>query len=105
MPKARTNPFVEVGVGAFSTKADDLKVEGVLQNKMETVSGICVVPSVGIQYAMNERWTAYTKYTYAFNLNKDFAPGDLLLPVGETTKTIGDDQRISAIIVGLIIKF
>jgi predicted porin len=63
------------------------------------------VPAVGIQYAMNERWSAYTKYTYAVNFNKDFAPGDLLLPVGETTKTVGDDQRISSIGVGLLIKF
>jgi opacity protein-like surface antigen len=105
VPKARTNPFIEVGVGAFSTKADDLEVEGVVQNSMETVSGMCVVPSAGIQYAMNERWSAYTKYAYAFNLNKDFAPGNLLLPANATTPTIGDNQRISAIIVGLIIKF
>jgi len=105
VPRARTNPYIEVGVGGFSTKADDLFVEGVVQNKMETVSGMCFVPSVGLQYAMNERWTAYTKYTYALNLNADFAPGDLLLPVDSTEKTVGGKQIISAIIVGVMIKF
>jgi len=72
---------------------------------MANVSGMCFVPSLGIQYAMNERWTAYTKYTYAVNLNQDFAPGDLLLPAGATTKTEGGNQVISAILVGIMIKF
>jgi opacity protein-like surface antigen len=105
VPRARTNPFIEIGVGGFSTKADDLIVEGVVRNTMESVSGMCVVPSVGLQYAMNERWTAYTKYTYAINLNEDFAPGDLLLPAGSTTRTVGGNQVISAIGVGVMIKF
>ncbi|HXS10626.1 MAG TPA: hypothetical protein VN852_11640 [Candidatus Krumholzibacteria bacterium] len=105
VPHARTNPFIEIGVGGFKTKADDLFIEGVLQNKMANVSGMCFVPSLGIQYAMNERWTAYTKYTYAVNLNQDFAPGDLLLPAGATTKTEGGNQVISAILVGIMIKF
>jgi opacity protein-like surface antigen len=105
VPKARTNPFIELGVGAFKTKADDLTVEGVLSNSMEPVNGMCFVPSFGVQYAMNERWSAYTKYTYAINFNKDFAPGDLLLPVNATEPTVGDDQRISSINVGLIAKF
>lgn len=105
VPKQRTNPFIEIGVGAFSTKADDLFIEGIVQNSMKSVSGICFVPAVGIQYALNERWGAYTKYTYALNLNDEFAPGDLLLPAGETTKTIGGEQVISSIAVGLMVKF
>jgi opacity protein-like surface antigen len=105
VPHARTNPYVEIGVGGFKSKADDLVIEGVVRNSMTPVSGLCFVPSVGLQYAMNERWTAYTKYTYALNLNSDFAPGDLLLPAGSTTKTVGGRQVISAIIVGVMIKF
>ncbi|HET6347478.1 MAG TPA: hypothetical protein VFH88_00190 [Candidatus Krumholzibacteria bacterium] len=105
VPHARTNPYVEIGVGGFKTKADDLSIENVVQNSMENVSGICVVPSVGIQYAMNERWSAYSKVTYAVNLNSDFAPGDLLIPVGSTQKTIGGNQVISSIVVGVMIKF
>jgi predicted porin len=62
------------------------------------------VPAVGLQYALNERWNAYTKYTYAVNLNQDFAPGDLLLPAGETTPTVGGNQVISSIIVGIMFK-
>jgi opacity protein-like surface antigen len=109
-PHARTNPYIEVGVGAFKSKADDLTIDDTqkdfhLRNKMEPVSGLCFVPCVGIQYAMNERWSAYSKYTYAICLNNKFAPGDLLLPQGETTKTIGGNQVISAITVGLMIKF
>jgi len=105
VPKSRTNPYIEVGVGGFKTKADDLVIEGVVQNSMAPVSGMCFVPCAGIQYAMNERWSAYSKYTYAINLNQDFAPGDLLLPAGSTTKTVGGNQVISAITVGVMIKF
>jgi hypothetical protein len=105
VPHARTNPYIELGVGGFSTKADDLTIEGVVRNTMTPVSGMCFVPCVGIQYSMNERWTAYSKYTYAMNLNSDFAPGDLLLPAGSTTKTVGDKQIISTITVGVMIKF
>jgi opacity protein-like surface antigen len=110
VPHARTNPYVEIGVGGFKTKADDLTIDDTqkdfhLRNTMNPVSGMTVVPSVGIQYALNERWNAYTKYTYAVNLNGDFAPGDLLLSPGATVKTVGGNQVISAIIVGLMIKF
>ena len=109
-PHARTNPYVEVGVGGFKSKADDLTIDDEqknfhLSNSMMPVSGHVLVPSVGIQYAMNERWSAYSKYTYAMCRNQDFAPGDLLLPAGSTTKTIGGNQMISAITVGMMIKF
>lgn len=105
VPHARTNPYIEIGVGGFKSKADDLFIEGVLHNTMATVSGMCFVPALGIQYAMNERWNAYTKYTYAVNLNSDFAPGDLLLPAGATEKTEGGNQVISSINVGIMMKF
>jgi len=105
VPHARTNPFIEIGVGGFKTKADDLFIEGVLHNTMTNVSGMCFVPALGIQYSMNERWNTYTKYTYAVNLNSDFAPGDLLLPAGATEKTEGGNQVISSIAVGIMMKF
>lgn len=111
VPKARTNPFIEIGVGGFSTKADNLTVTDsqtnvfIIDNEMESVSGMCFVPSVGLQYAMNERWSAYSKYTYALNLNSDFAPGNLLLPADATEPTVGGNQIISAITVGVVIKF
>lgn len=110
VPHARTNPYIEIGVGGFKTKAEDLVIDDAqkdfhLRNSMEPVSGMCFVPCAGIQYAMNERWSAYTKYTYAVNLNSDFAPGDLLLPQGSTEKTVGGKQVISAITVGLMVKF
>jgi hypothetical protein len=105
VPKARTNPYVEVGVGAFTSKGDDVIIEGVLRNSMEEVSGISVWPAVGIQYAMSERWSAYSRFTYMINLNSDFAPGDLLLPPGGGTPTIGDNEVISSILVGVMIRF
>jgi opacity protein-like surface antigen len=105
VPKQRTNPFLEFGVGYFSTQGDDLVIEGVVHNSMESVSGMSLVPAVGVQYAMNDSWTAYTKYSYMMNFNEDFAPGDLLLPPGETTPTIGDDQIISSFVVGVMLTF
>ncbi len=110
VPKSRTNPFLEIGVGHFSTQADDLIIEGeeetdpeVLRNTMESVSGLTVIPAAGVQYSMSERWSAYARYSYIINLNGDFAPGDLLLPVGATTTTEGGNQVISSIVVGLVL--
>jgi opacity protein-like surface antigen len=114
VPKARTNPYVEIGVGAFSSKGEDVVIEDdnsdaddqpQVHNTMEDVNGISVWPAVGIQYAMSDRWSAYSRYTYMMNLNDKFAPGDLLLPPGGGTPTIGGNQVISSIIVGLMVRF
>jgi len=101
VPKARTNPFIELSVGTFSTKADRLFIEGEFSNEMEEVSGIMVAPGLGIQYAMNERWGAYARYSYTINLNEDFAPGDLLLSPGEEP-TVGGNQIITSLMIGLM---
>jgi len=114
VPKARTNPYVEIGVGAFSSTAEDVIIEDdnsdadanpQVHNSMEDVSGISVWPAVGIQYAMSDRWSTYSRFTYMMNLNSDFAPGDLLLPPGGGTPTIGGNLVISSIIVGLMARF
>lgn len=112
VPKQRTNPYVEIGVGAFKTKGEDVFIEGstpnapeVVHNKMKDVSGISVWPAAGIQYAMNDHWSSYARFTYMINLNKDFAPGDLLLPVNATEPTVGGDQVISSISVGIMLRF
>jgi hypothetical protein len=58
---------------------------------MMPVSGMCFVPAVGLQYALNERWNAYTKYTYA-SISIPTLRRRSAAPAGETTKTEGGNQ-------------
>ena len=74
VPKARTNPFVEAAVGYYKTSGDNVVIEDEINNSMESVSGMFVSPSVGIQYALGDYWTAYTRYCYILNLSDKFAP-------------------------------
>jgi outer membrane autotransporter protein len=103
-PSLRTNPYAEVGVGYYSTKADDLTIEGVLDNSMEPTSGMVVTLAAGVQYTLNESWGAYAKYTYVTCLSDQFAPGDLLLPVGGGEPVDGTNQVISTIGVGIMLR-
>ncbi len=105
VPRARTNPYVEAQVGYFSTSADDVIIEGIVDNSMESVSGMSVSGTVGIQYAMSDYWTAYSKYTYTANLNGAFAPGDLLQPVNGSREEPEGNQIIQALIVGVMVRF
>ncbi|MDH4035944.1 MAG: outer membrane beta-barrel protein [Candidatus Krumholzibacteria bacterium] len=105
VPRARTNPYLEAQVGYFSTSADDVIIEGVVDKSMESVSGMSVSGTVGIQYAMSDYWTAYAKYTYTANLNGDFAPGDLLQPVNGSRDEPKGNQIIQSLIVGVMVRF
>ncbi|HEX5131524.1 MAG TPA: hypothetical protein VFX92_03440, partial [Candidatus Krumholzibacteria bacterium] len=102
VPSARTNPYLEMAVGYFKTSAEDLVIEDVLTNQMDPVSGLSIAPSVGIQYALGDYWTAYARYSYIVNANSDFKPGDLLQPVSGERPVEGSNQKIETISVGLI---
>jgi len=103
-PSMRTNPFAEVGVGYFTTEAEDLTIEGVLNNSMEPTSGLMVTLGVGVQYTLSESWGAYAKYAYIMGLSGGFAPGDLLLPAGGGEPVAGSDQLYSNIGVGIMLR-
>lgn len=105
VPKARTNPYVEVAFGYYKTSADRLEVKDVLANSMDPVSGFSVAPTVGIQHALNDYWSAYARYTYTLNLSNTFTPGDLLTPLTGTHTPSTGDQVIQAITVGLMVRF
>jgi hypothetical protein len=105
VPSKRTNPFAEVAVGYYTTSAEDIEIEGVLNNSMESVSGMMVAPSVGVQYAMADSWSAYAKVSYVLCLSDKFAPGDLLEPVGGGEPTQGTDEIYSTIGVGVMLRF
>ncbi len=109
VPKSRTNPFVEAAVGYFKTTADDLVIEDdpafKLQNSMKDASGLSIAPSAGIQYALGDHWTAYTRFTYMVNFSDSFDPGSLLTPRGETREASGGDQIIETISVGVFLRF
>ena len=116
VPNQRANPYFEVGLGSFSTSAADLEVEGTFNttqetvtfvNTMESTSGLSVVLGMGLQYALNERWSTYTKFSWTFNLDSSFSPSDLLIDqsAGETPSEDGDgSQEFASIIVGLMIR-
>jgi hypothetical protein len=105
VPRARTNPFVEVAVGYFSTSAEDVEIEGYLTNSMESVSGLSVAPSVGLQYALGDYWSAYVRYTYMLNQSDGFAPGNLIQPQGGGREVDSGNQVIQNIGVGIMARF
>jgi hypothetical protein len=105
VPKSRTNPYVEATAGYFSSSADDVVIEGVLVNSMEDVSGLSMGGAAGIQYALGDYWSAYTKYNYIVNFTDNFAPGDLLQPVTGTLEEPSGNQVIQSLVVGIMVRF
>ncbi len=105
VPNSRTNPFAEITVGYYTTSAEDLTIEGVLSNSMEDVSGILIAPSIGIQYALADSWSAYAEYSYVMCGGGEFAPADLLAPEGGAPPVPGDDQIFQTILVGIMLRF
>ena len=108
-PSMRTNPYAEVGVGYYKTKAEDITIEDafgntVLDNSMEPTSGMVISLAAGVQYTLNESWGAYAKYTYVTCFSDQFAPGDLLLPVGGGEPVDGTNQVFSNIGVGIMLR-
>jgi hypothetical protein len=106
VPSQRANPFFEVEVGQFKTSAEDLEVEGVFTNTMESVDGVTYSFGIGIQYTLNESWSAYTKFVWTTNVNEEFAPTNLLLdPTAGDVPTDGDgNQQFGSLLVGLMIR-
>lgn len=105
VPNARTNPFVEIAVGYYSTSGEDIQIEGVLVNEMESVSGMMIAPALGIQYSLADSWSAYAKYAYIICSSSEFAPGDLLLPEGGGEPVQGEDEIFQTIGVGIMLRF
>lgn len=109
VPNARTNPFAEVSIGYFMTSADPITIEGVMEgsaaNTMEDASGMMISPSVGLQYALADSWSAYAKYSYVYCSSSVFAPGDLLRPIDEEERVAGENQIFQTIGVGIMLRF
>ena len=106
VPNQRVNPFLEFGIGAFTTTATDLEVDGVFTNTMNDASGMAINIGMGLQYALNEGWSTYTKFDWSINIDSSFAPSDLLInPTVETPSVEGDgSQQYANILVGLMVR-
>ena len=113
VPNQRVNPFFEIGLGLFQTSAQAVTVTGqeansstdiTFTNEMEDVSGLSINFGGGIQYALNAKWSAYTKFIWTINQNDDFAPGNLLLGPNEPPGEPDGNQVFSAISVGMMIR-
>lgn len=110
VPNARINPYAEISLGVFKTKATDLisapgSSNGVpvpqLVNKMPDVTGIHFSGGGGLQYALNDHWSAYAKFVWTVNRNSDFKPG--LLVQGDTpTEVQGGSMQFGSVIVGML---
>lgn len=105
VPNSRTNPFAEIAVGYYKTKGEDLFIEDVLTNSMQDASGIMIAPSIGIQYALADSWSAYAKYSYNRCKSDVFAPGDLLAPEGGAPPVKGAAEVFQTITVGIMLRF
>ncbi len=105
IPNTRTNPFAEMTVGYYTTTAEPLTIEEVLENEMEDASGMMIAPAIGLQYALADSWSAYAKFAYVLCLSDTFAPGNLLQPVAGGQPVDGSDQVYSNIGVGIMLRF
>ncbi|MDH3197211.1 MAG: outer membrane beta-barrel protein [Candidatus Krumholzibacteria bacterium] len=104
IPNQRFNPFLEAGLGYFTTSAEELEIENVLVRSMDSVSGPSVSLGAGAQYALNDNWSAYTRFAWTINRNADFAPSNLVRPVGAPEVEGEGNQQYSAIVVGIMIR-
>lgn len=113
VPSHRFNPYAEVGLGYFKTSATELSITGrepnnpqemSWTNTMDPVSGLSINFGFGGQYALNESWSAYTKFIWTINQNGDFAPTNLLLGQGEPQVSGQGSQHMATISVGLMIR-
>jgi opacity protein-like surface antigen len=104
IPSQRFNPFLEASLGYFTTSAEDLEIENVLVYTMDSVSGPSVSFGAGAQHALNENWSAYTRFTWTINRNADFAPANLVRPVGAPEVEGEGNQQYSALAVGIMIR-
>ena len=113
VPSQRANPYAEVSLGLFETSAEDLTVEATdsgpeqtpaFTNTMESVNGIHVSFSAGIQYALNESWTAYSKFAWNMNLNNDFAPRTLVAGPSGEEDVPSDSMQYGLVSVGIMIR-
>jgi hypothetical protein len=112
-PSQQFNVYAEAGAGYFSTSAEDLEITGrepnnpieqSWTNTMDAVSGLAILIGVGGQYALNERWSAYTEFTWNINQNGDFAPSNLLLAEDEERSTGDGSLNMAVIAVGIMIR-
>jgi opacity protein-like surface antigen len=112
IPSHQLNPFLEVRVGVFKLSADDLEVEGTdsgavptdpITRTMDDVDGISFGFGGGLQYAMSDYWSAYTKFLWTVNLNSDFSPGVLTAPDLEARLGSGD-MHYGTVIVGIMVR-
>jgi len=113
VPSHRFNPYAELGLGYFDTSAEDLVITGTEPNNpveqswintMDAVSGLSVNITVGGQYALNDRWSTYAKFTWTINQNSAFAPSNLLLDENDERSEGDGSQHMAAIMVGLMIR-
>ena len=112
-PSHQFNVYAEAGAGYFSTSATDLQITGrepnnpieqSWTNTMDSVSGLAILFGVGGQYALNERWSAYTEFTWSVNQNGDFAPSNLLLAENEERSSGDGSMNMAIIAVGIMIR-
>jgi hypothetical protein len=113
VPSQRVNPYAEVSVGAFRITGEDLEVEATdsgpepipgFTNTMEDVDGIHVSVGAGIQYALDEYWTAYSTFTWNLNLNDDFAPRSLVQRASRDAEITSDSMQYGLVSVGIMIR-
>lgn len=106
----RANPFVDFGVGRFSTSTSDLVIVDTMRppRKMEDASGIAVTGAFGIQYALNEYWDAFTRFRWAVGLDDTFNPEAIVHdpddPDGPDAGAAGNLQ-FGVLSVGIAVRF
>ena len=108
-PNSRMAPYIEIGGGAYQASADDLTVtedgQVIIPNSMDDASGPVITGAFGMQYGINERWTAYSEFNNYHGLGESFAPGNLLLRDPDDPEVEGSSIQIGSIVLGIAIGF
>jgi opacity protein-like surface antigen len=114
VPSQRVNPYAEVRVGLFSATMEDLEVSAARTQGEETpgftrstedVDGIHFSFGGGLQYALNDSWSAYSAFMWTMNLNEDFTPSALVRPESRSEESLeSNHMQFGTIIVGILIR-
>jgi hypothetical protein len=113
IPSQRINPFGVFSLGTFHISHDNLDIAETtsgptatpaFSNSMEDVNGLHVSFGGGLQYAMDEIWVAYSKFSWVMNLNEDFEPKALVASPDGTDNISGDSMQYGIVSVGIMIR-
>lgn len=114
VPSQRVNPYAELSLGVFKIKGDDLNIAATetglpptpaRTNTMQDVNGVTFQFGGGLQYALNDYWTTYSKFVWTIDLNKDFSPSTLVASPDKPDQQFeSGNLQYGTVVVGIMLR-